>query len=128
MNPMTRLLNWTQYNYADMRLRRGDPIDRGKAQSLLAEAIESAQAGGWKLVLDKALALKMRFEGTASVDVRTSIDTVADTASSAFIFRTPSAPARSVLTARRSRRAGSSDLEGIIGRRGISASTSGTMR
>src|ERR1051325_2897780 len=67
---------WTEYNYARMLSRRGEAGDRGAALSLLSDALATSRELGLKTLLDRSLTLKMKLEGTASVDVKTSIDTV----------------------------------------------------
>jgi len=68
---------WTRYQYADMLLRRDGDGDRKKALSLLAEALDSAQELGMKLLTQRALALKLKAQGIEGSDLLTSIDTVA---------------------------------------------------
>jgi class 3 adenylate cyclase len=69
---------WTQFNYADMLVKCRDALERGRALSLLSDALATAHELGLKRLLDRALPLKMELEGTASVDAKTSIDSVAD--------------------------------------------------
>jgi class 3 adenylate cyclase len=79
MNRTKRLwLGWTEYDYAQMLLSRGDPADRDKALLLLSDALSTAGACGLKLLLERALALKMKAEGIADADVKTSIEAVTD--------------------------------------------------
>src|SRR5207249_7649678 len=66
-----------RYQYADMVLRRDADGDRKKALSLLAEALDSAQELGMKLLTQRALALKLKAQGIEGSDLLTSIDTVA---------------------------------------------------
>ena len=68
---------WTRYQYADMVLRRNADGDRKKALSLLAEALNTAQELGMKLLTERALALKLKAQGIEGSDLLTSIDTVA---------------------------------------------------
>jgi class 3 adenylate cyclase len=68
---------WTQFQYAEMLLRRNDAGDRKKALSLLAQALATAQELGLKALLERALALKLKAQGLSSTDVKTSIDAVA---------------------------------------------------
>ena len=55
---------WTRYQYADMVLRRNADGDRKKALSLLAEALDSAQELGMKLLTQRALALNSKRRGS----------------------------------------------------------------
>src|SRR5439155_19657596 len=68
---------WTRYQYADMVLRNDANGHRKKALSLLAEALDSAQELGMKLLTQRALALKLKAQGIEGSDLLTSIDTVA---------------------------------------------------
>jgi class 3 adenylate cyclase len=68
---------WTRYQYADMVLRRNADGDRKKALSLLAQALDTAQKLGMKLLTERALALKLKAQGIEGSDLLTSIDTVA---------------------------------------------------
>ena len=68
---------WTRYQYADMVLRSDANGHRKKALSLLAEALDSAQELGMKLLTQRALALKLKAQGIEGSDLLTSIDTVA---------------------------------------------------
>lgn len=68
---------WTRYEYADMLLRRDADGDHTNALSLLAEALDSAQELGMKLLTQRALALKLKAQGIEGSDLLTSIDTVA---------------------------------------------------
>jgi eukaryotic-like serine/threonine-protein kinase len=70
-------LGWTQFQYADMLLRRGSPGDREKALSLLSQALDIAQRLEMKALLERALALKLEVQGVSFSDVGTSIETVA---------------------------------------------------
>jgi class 3 adenylate cyclase len=68
----------TEVAYAEMLLRRDDPVDRGKALDLLNRALERAGRLGMRHVLERALALKLRAQGIlAPGDFQTSIDAVA---------------------------------------------------
>jgi class 3 adenylate cyclase/predicted negative regulator of RcsB-dependent stress response len=68
---------WTRCQYADMVLRRDADGDRKKALSLLAEALDAAQELGMKLLIQRALTLKLKAQGIEGSDMLTSIDTVA---------------------------------------------------
>jgi class 3 adenylate cyclase len=70
------LVAWTQHEYADMLLRRGQPGDRERALELLAQALDSAQEMGMKALVEKALALKLRAQGIDTTSPQTSIDAV----------------------------------------------------
>src|SRR5215470_230089 len=72
-----RLVARTQYNYAAMLIARGAPGDRRRAFELLTAAVDIAQQLGMKLVLERALALKLEAQGGDSADVKRSIDLVA---------------------------------------------------
>lgn len=61
-----------------MLLSRAAPGDHERALSLLNAAIALASEKRLKLLLDRSLALKMEAEGTDSIDVKTSIDAVAN--------------------------------------------------
>jgi class 3 adenylate cyclase len=67
----------TQHRYADMLLARAQPGDRERALELLAGALDIAQGLGMKRLLDDALASKLRAQGVAAADFKTSIDVVA---------------------------------------------------
>jgi len=71
------ILAWTQCQYADMLVRRDERGDCEKALRLLAEALNTAQELGMKLLTEKALALKLKAQGIEGSDLLTSIDTVA---------------------------------------------------
>jgi tetratricopeptide (TPR) repeat protein len=64
----------TQQQYAEMLLSRGRPGDRDTAVSLLDEALTSASQLGMGALTDRVLAGKLRVQGTASVDTRTSTE------------------------------------------------------
>jgi class 3 adenylate cyclase len=68
---------WTQHQYADMLLRRGEPGDREKTLSLVTQALDTAQRLSMVTLVERALALKLRAQGLSSTGVRTSIDAVA---------------------------------------------------
>jgi class 3 adenylate cyclase len=67
----------TQYDYAQMLLRRGGPGDREKALGLVTQALATAQALGMKPLVEKALALKLQAQGIDVTSPQTSIDAVA---------------------------------------------------
>ncbi len=69
----------TQTDYAELFLARGEPGDRAKALELLNQAIDTARELGMKLAVEKALALKLRAQGVALAELKTSIDAVAST-------------------------------------------------
>jgi tetratricopeptide (TPR) repeat protein len=64
----------TQQQYADMLLSRTQPGDRGKAMSLLDEALTIASQLGMGTLTDRVLACKLRIQGSASVDTRPSTE------------------------------------------------------
>ncbi|HLA19075.1 MAG TPA: adenylate/guanylate cyclase domain-containing protein, partial [Dehalococcoidia bacterium] len=66
----------TQHDYADMLLRRGAKGDREKALGLATETLDTAQELGMKALVEKALALKLKAQGIASADIKTSIDAI----------------------------------------------------
>jgi class 3 adenylate cyclase len=68
---------WTQHQYADMLLRRGDPGDREKALSLVTQALDTAQRLSMVTLVERALALKLRAQGIDLTSPQTSIDAVA---------------------------------------------------
>src|SRR6266516_1044959 len=70
-------LGWTQFQYADMVLRRDSAGDREKALSLLSRALDIAQRLEMKALLERALALKLKAQGVDLSDIGSSIDTVA---------------------------------------------------
>ncbi len=70
-------LGWTQFQYADMLLRRDNAGDRDKALGLLARALDIAQRLEMKALLERALALKLKAQGISLSDLGSSIDTVA---------------------------------------------------
>lgn len=67
----------TEHDSAAMLLARGQPGDREKALGLLNRALGTAQELGMTRLVDRALALKVRAQGLASTDAKTSIDAVA---------------------------------------------------
>jgi class 3 adenylate cyclase len=70
---------WTQHQYADMLLRRGEPGDREKALSLATQALDTAQRLSMVTLVERALALKLRAQGVDVTSPQTSIDAVAAT-------------------------------------------------
>ncbi len=70
-------LGWTQFQYADMLLRRDSSGDREKALALLSQALDIAERLSMKSLLERALAMKLRAQGISLTDIGTSIDTVA---------------------------------------------------
>jgi tetratricopeptide (TPR) repeat protein len=64
----------TQQQYADMLLSRGRPGDRNTAMSLLDEALASASQLGMGALTDRVLACKLRVQGIASVNTKTSTE------------------------------------------------------
>ncbi len=61
---------------AQALLARGAGADRERALELLARCLEMGQEIGMRLVIERALALRLEAQGLAAVDVTTSIDTV----------------------------------------------------
>jgi class 3 adenylate cyclase/tetratricopeptide (TPR) repeat protein len=57
-------------------LERGATGDRERALELLTQCLDAAQEIGMRLVIERALALRLEAQGLATVDVTTSIDTV----------------------------------------------------
>jgi class 3 adenylate cyclase len=72
-----------QREYARMLILLGDETSRERALSLLADAIDLARAQGMKTFVEQLLELKMQAQGVVAVDVRTSIDVVADSVDAA---------------------------------------------
>lgn len=70
----------TQYNHSRALFDRGGPGDRERALELVNQALDTAHALGMKLVVERALGLKMDPQGITSADIQTSIDAVAATA------------------------------------------------
>jgi hypothetical protein len=60
------LLARTQYQCAQMLLARDEPHDRSRALELLADALDTAQELGMKIVLERASALKLQAQGVPS--------------------------------------------------------------
>jgi len=71
------LIAHTQREYAEMLLARDAPGDRDNALVLLTEALDTARQLGMKPLVERAAALKLRAQGIAAMDIRTSIDAVA---------------------------------------------------
>ncbi len=57
-------------------LRRDGSDDRERALELLGRCLEAAQEMGMRMLIERALALRLEAQGLAAVDVTTSIDTV----------------------------------------------------
>jgi class 3 adenylate cyclase len=70
-------LAYTQREYAKMLLDRDEPGDREKAQALVTKALDTGQELGMKMLVERALALKLQAQGVSSTDLQTSIDAVA---------------------------------------------------
>jgi len=66
----------TQVEYAELLLARNARGDRAKALELLRDGLDNAQEIGMKLVVERALAVKLRVQGVASGSLATSIDAV----------------------------------------------------
>jgi class 3 adenylate cyclase len=66
-----------QQEYAAMLLARAEPGDRERALELVAQALDTAEELGMKVLVERALALKLQAQGISSTDVQTSIDAVA---------------------------------------------------
>jgi class 3 adenylate cyclase len=66
----------TQVEYADLLLARGGPGDRATALEMLRQALDTARDLGMKLVVERAIAAKLRAQGVASGSLDTSIDAV----------------------------------------------------
>jgi class 3 adenylate cyclase len=66
----------TQLDYATFLWRRGQPEDRRSALELANRALDTAQGLGMRIVVEKALALKLQAQGVDSSDLTTSIDAV----------------------------------------------------
>jgi class 3 adenylate cyclase len=70
----------TRFAYARMLRARGEPGDHAKAASLLAQALDTAQALGMKSLVERALAETLKDQGIdASIDAKTSIAAVVST-------------------------------------------------
>ncbi len=67
----------TQQEYADMFLARDEPGDRKKALELVSQALDTAQELGMKVLVERALALKLRAQGIDPSAPQPSIDAVA---------------------------------------------------
>src|SRR3990170_1388727 len=67
---------WTQHQYADMLLRRGELGDREKGLSLVTQALDTAQRLSMVTLVERALALKLRAQGVDMTSPQTSIDAV----------------------------------------------------
>jgi class 3 adenylate cyclase len=66
----------TQVEYAELLLARNARGDRARALELLRDGLDNAQEIGMKLVVERALAAKLRAQGVASGSLETSIDAV----------------------------------------------------
>ena len=66
----------TTHYLAAALLRRGAGGDRERALELLGRCLDAAQEMGMRLLIERALALRLEAQGLAQVDVTTSIDTV----------------------------------------------------
>jgi tetratricopeptide (TPR) repeat protein len=64
----------TQQQYAEMLLSRAQPGDRDKAMALLDEALTIASQLGMGALTDRVLACKLRIQGSASVNTKTSTE------------------------------------------------------
>jgi len=73
------LVAYTQHDYAHMLLARGEAGDQERAFGFVNHALDTAQELGMKALLERALALKLRAQGIAYGDVRTSIDAITAT-------------------------------------------------
>jgi class 3 adenylate cyclase len=67
----------TQVDYAEMLLQRDEPEDRERAVDLLNQAMTTARALGMKVLLERALGLKLGAQGVQSGTIERSIDLVA---------------------------------------------------
>jgi class 3 adenylate cyclase len=66
----------TQLDYAEMLLERSRSGDRDKALALANRALDTARELGMKVVMEKALAMKLRAQGMPSESVASSIEMV----------------------------------------------------
>lgn len=57
-------------------LDRGEAGDRARALQLLGRCLEAGQEMGMRVVIERALALRLGAQGLSAIDVTTSIDTV----------------------------------------------------
>jgi tetratricopeptide (TPR) repeat protein len=70
-------LAWACFDCADTLLQRDGPGDRTRAITLLDETLTIARDLGMRPLLERVLALKLKIQGISSIDLKTSIDTVA---------------------------------------------------
>lgn len=68
----------TQREYSKMLVDRAGERDRDKALALLSDSLERARDVGMSRVVEQLLALKLKAQGIASIDVQTSIGAVAE--------------------------------------------------
>jgi len=71
-------LAWTCCDYSDTLRVRDAEGDRAKAMSLLDESLAISSELGMRPLMERVLARKLEIQGIASVDIRTSIDAVAE--------------------------------------------------
>jgi class 3 adenylate cyclase len=71
------LVALTRLEYAQMLAARGRPEDVERADELTGEALRVGGELGMRSVVERAFALRLRFQGIESADVRSSIDAVA---------------------------------------------------
>src|SRR5439155_94487 len=69
--------SYTQLGYARMLLARKAPGDQARALGLLDRSLETARELGMKLLVEKAVALRLRAQGVERLSLETSIDAVA---------------------------------------------------
>ena len=67
----------TEFEYARMLLDRGRDRDRDKALELVTRVLRTASESGMKMLVEKALSLKLRAQGADQALGSTSIDAVA---------------------------------------------------
>ncbi len=67
----------TQVNYAELLLARNSSGDRAKALELLNRALDIGRTLGMKVLVEQALAVKLRTQGIVTSDFKTSIHAVA---------------------------------------------------
>jgi class 3 adenylate cyclase len=68
---------WTQCQYAEMLLDRGEPGGQEKALGLVTQALDTAQELGMKALVERCLRLKLRAQGIDAASSGASIDAVA---------------------------------------------------
>jgi class 3 adenylate cyclase len=76
---MTQAVARTEVEYADLLLAGDDPAVRGRALALLNHAIAAGSERGMKMLVERALALKLRAQGITDRATGTSIDTLVRT-------------------------------------------------